>query len=361
MNNVKRQTKFEQISLANDKQQYRRSNTALLFFHTLLAIPCIIISPVYMTILYVWGACFYVIGFAIINKSKRSLLPYSYMILVQLMIHVFFSVLILGWKCGFQYWIFALACTYLKNYLRPSISKKFREVYSRTILTLAIFAFIVTYLFSKYIDFPYISYPSHGWTSVLMIFNAILTFSAIGAFTRIYTRQMEFKYSELYNKADFDALTGLGNRYYLKEILASEENYCHDNTGYSVAMLDIDYFKKVNDTYGHDNGDIVLRDIAAILSDSLPSGIEVGRWGGEEFLFISSHEVHYEDFIKFVETIREKISQHPFILGNEKTIRCTISAGAATYKKDLKMRDILKKADDQLYIAKSSGRNTVIA
>jgi len=314
-----------------------------------------------MSILCVFGILFYLIGYIIINRSKKSLMPYSYMIAAELMIHVFFSVMILGWQCGFQYWIFALACTYLKNYLNPNFSKQFREKYARTILCIAGIAFVGVFLASKYMAFPFTSYPSPGWSCVLMVINALYTLGAIGAFTRIYTRQMEFKYSELYSKADYDALTGLGNRYYLKELLVSEESKCSDNSGYSVAMLDIDHFKKVNDTYGHDNGDVVLRDIASILSENLPNGIEVGRWGGEEFLIISNTEIHYADFIKLLGAIRKKISQHNFILENNKTIHCTISAGAATYKKGLSIRDVLKNADDHLYIAKTSGRNTISA
>lgn len=222
-------------------------------------------------------------------------------------------------------------------------------------------AFISIYLISSFLDFPYTNYPSKGWTTFFIVINTSLTLSALGAFTRIYTKQMEFKYSELYNKADFDALTGLGNRYYLNELLVEEEKYCHDDTGYSLAMLDIDHFKNVNDTYGHNNGDVVLREISALLSDGLSKDIEVGRWGGEEFLIITSHKVKYSDFLKILESKRELIAKHTFVLDDKKQIHCTISAGASTYKNGLQIRDVIKNADDNLYISKTSGRNKISA
>ncbi len=359
MNLSPKDISLQEKLLENDKKQYRETNTVLLAFHIILAIPYFIVSPVYMTFVSIFGIIFYLLGFIIINKSQKSLVPYSFMILVEILLHCFCCTLILGWSCGFQYWIFALTCTYLKDYLVPGNSKKYRNHYTRLILSIGSVSYIGIYFISKYVNFPFKNYPSENWASAFMIINALLTFSALGAFTRIYTQQMEFKYSELYNKADFDALTGLGNRYYLNEILVEESQKCNEDKGYSLAMIDIDYFKRVNDTYGHNNGDRVLREVATLLSEGLSKDIEVGRWGGEEFLIVSSCNVKFDNFVQIIEAKRKMISNYKFVLDNNATINCTISAGISTYKNGLEIRDVIKNADDNLYLAKSSGRNKV--
>jgi len=359
MSTTNKDGSFDQKMLENDKKQYRETNTVLLVFHILLAIPYYIVSPVNMTFVSVFGILFYLSGYIIISISKKSLLPYSIMILLEIFFHSFSCTLILGWQCGFQYWIFAMTCTYLKNYLLPGNSQNYRNTYSRIVLMTGFITYIGIYLLSNYVDFPYTDYPSKGWTTFFVIINTLLTLSALGAFTRIYSKQMEYKYSILYNKADIDALTGLGNRYYLNEVLTEEEQFCNDISGYSIAILDIDDFKKVNDTYGHNNGDLVLRELATLLSSNLPDDIEVGRWGGEEFLVISKHKIKYNDFITFIDLKREKISKHRFILEDRNQIKCTISVGTSCFKQGLEIRNVIKQADDNLYIAKTSGKNKV--
>ncbi len=99
--------------------------------------------------------------------------------------------------------------------------------------------------------------------------------------------------------------------------------------------------------------------LANLLSEGLPGNIEVGRWGSEEFLIISPHDVDYKDFINIIDAKREIISKHIFFINNQEPLHCTISAGIATYKEGLTIRDVIKKADDKLYIAKISGRNMI--
>ncbi len=361
MNESLSEKTFEQKSLEYDRKQYVKTNFTLLFIHILLTIPYMYLSPRHMMIANIFSILFYIVGFAFIRSSRRFITLYSFMILAEILLHDILCVLIFGWSCGFQLWIISLTATYIKDYIQPERSLRERNIYSSIIMMIGFFTFVTLYLVTKYVPLPFQDTPSKTATTVLVIANAFITFSAMGAFTGIYTRQMEYKYSQLHRQADFDQLTDLANRYYMNDLLSEEEKHSDARSGYSVAMLDIDHFKKINDTYGHSNGDIVLRGIAQILTDELPEHFKPARWGGEEFLIISTHDVSYDRFLKVLEEMREKIAAHTFILENDCRVTCTVSAGAARYREGSSIQEIIKKADDNLYKAKNAGRNRLTA
>ena len=119
-------------------------------------------------------------------------------------------------------------------------------------------------------------------------------------------------------------------------------------------MIDIDYFKKVNDTYGHPIGDKVLIDVSRIIKENVRGCDLVGRYGGEEFLIIFVESDSREAFIA-IEKIRKMISEYDFsyIEGN-----ITISGGVCQFTTE--ENDIVKIADENLYKAKNSGRNKIV-
>lgn len=149
-----------------------------------------------------------------------------------------------------------------------------------------------------------------------------------------------------------DRLTGLRNRHY------AERAYKLALEGYkdvSVIMCDIDHFKKVNDTYGHNGGDAVLVNIANILKNCVGQKGEVIRWGGEEFLVIVDYSL--EEGAKFAELMRERVQQS--ICAYEKhIIKVTMSFGVIGVDGETSMEDNVNRADEKLYEAKVT-RNTV--
>ncbi len=152
-----------------------------------------------------------------------------------------------------------------------------------------------------------------------------------------------------------DNLTKLYNRNKLDEVLIEESNRANrfDHI-FGVIIIDIDYFKSVNDIHGHQMGDTVLKEFADILKFNSRKTDTVGRWGGEEFLIICS-ETNLDGILSFANTLKEKISSYPFALGEQKTA----SFGVSVYKKDENVEDMIKRADDALYEAKENGRNKV--
>lgn len=172
--------------------------------------------------------------------------------------------------------------------------------------------------------------------------------------------------SWLYNKvkrlAITDSLTGIYNHGFLfetvcKEYVRSERT----NQPLSFLMMDLDFFKKVNDTYGHQQGDVILYKLAQILKNSIRDYDLLGRYGGEEFSVILP-KTDIKDGINFAERVRRDVEQYNF--GDEnKAIKCTISIGVSSYPcADVKnVEDLINKADKALYKAKAEGRNRVRA
>ncbi|MDN5106797.1 diguanylate cyclase [Aliarcobacter butzleri] len=173
------------------------------------------------------------------------------------------------------------------------------------------------------------------------------------------TEELLIKNEELLKLSITDNLTKLYNRVKLDKSLQDEINRSQRyNTNFSIILLDIDYFKKVNDNFGHQIGDEVLIESAQVLSKNIRNVDILGRWGGEEFLVICP-ETKIEDAIKVASHINAAIKLHKFTT-YPNTI--TISLGVATFSKHIKnVDDIILNADKALYQAKEEGRDKVIA
>lgn len=169
------------------------------------------------------------------------------------------------------------------------------------------------------------------------------------------TIEIESKNLQLKNLALKDHLTGLYNRSKLDEVLEYNINYSSRyGNSFGVIMIDIDFFKKVNDEYGHQAGDIILKEFANILTLSSRETDIIGRWGGEEFLIIVEN-IDKDNLIKLAQKLKDMINEHNFPIVTHKTA----SFGAAIYKHDDKINQLIARADKALYLAKNSGRNCV--
>jgi two-component system, cell cycle response regulator len=159
-----------------------------------------------------------------------------------------------------------------------------------------------------------------------------------------------------------DQLTGLHNRRYMTGQLGALVNRA-SRGGDPVAalMIDIDHFKKINDSFGHDIGDEVLREFAVRLASNVRAIDLPCRYGGEEFVVIMP-DTRLEDAEKIAERIRRHVAGSPFrVSGGAESLTVTISIGvAATAGEGDNAEALLKRADEAMYTAKSTGRNAVI-
>jgi len=180
---------------------------------------------------------------------------------------------------------------------------------------------------------------------------------------RRYTDHLRDNFQNSIEMAITDALTGLHNRRYMESHLATlAEQASARGKPLALMMLDIDYFKSINDNYGHDAGDDVLREFAVRIRKSI-RGIDLAcRYGGEEFVIVMPEtDMHVAGVV--AERLRRAIASEPFAIHKgAKRIEVTISIGLSTLeKKGEPISDVLKRADNALYRAKHDGRNRVVA
>ncbi|MDD2369265.1 MAG: diguanylate cyclase [Sulfuricurvum sp.] len=156
--------------------------------------------------------------------------------------------------------------------------------------------------------------------------------------------------------AQTDALTGLYNRLKFDDIIQREISYGKRyEAQLSLIYMDIDYFKKINDTYGHDIGDTVLKEIAQIIKDVLRISDYPFRWGGEEFIIVCP-STDLKEIKILSERLRQKIAQNNFSIVD----KVTVSIGITQYSDDESIDEMIKRADQALYQAKERGRNRVV-
>ena len=167
--------------------------------------------------------------------------------------------------------------------------------------------------------------------------------------------ELKLKNERLQEISVTDSLTNLFNHRHiierLQEHVSASERYQRD---LSVMMLDIDFFKQVNDNFGHPYGDVVLEKISTTMREVIRAVDIPGRYGGEEFLVVMP-ETDLDEAIGIAERVRESIEA----LSWDKPITLTISAGVAKWKKGESASDLISRADCLLYEAKNGGRNQV--
>ncbi|MCG6200789.1 sensor domain-containing diguanylate cyclase [Psychromonas antarctica] len=155
-----------------------------------------------------------------------------------------------------------------------------------------------------------------------------------------------------------DHLTGLFNRKFFSDQLVQDVSRCRRlDWGLGLAMIDADYFKQINDTYGHQIGDEVLKELAQRLQRTLRTFDSLCRYGGEEFALILPN-VDKQQTLMICERLRECVNQSPIICGQQK-IQVTVSIGTARFEKNKSLEEMIAEADAALYLAKHNGRNRV--
>ncbi|AKN31631.1 hypothetical protein Ccar_12450 [Clostridium carboxidivorans P7] len=161
---------------------------------------------------------------------------------------------------------------------------------------------------------------------------------------------------ELYSDSIKDGLTGVYNKKYITTLLQEEiKKTLKSSIPLTIAMIDIDHFKKINDNYGHLTGDKVLKKLADLVTTELGLNEKFGRFGGEEFLILM-FDTQLKDGYELCEKIRSKVSNYKF---EYECSHITISIGIAELKCDDSISSLIKRADDCLYKAKFNGRNKI--
>lgn len=166
-------------------------------------------------------------------------------------------------------------------------------------------------------------------------------------------RRREKKIEDL---SRLDSLTNVYNRRFTSQYIKSLQ--VRKKSNYGMILMDLDFFKNVNDTYGHDVGDVVLRRVAQILKLNVREEDIVGRFGGEEFIIIVP-ELELKQIIEIAERCRNAIESEDIVLSNNDILKITASFGVAHSENHLVMEEVSRLADKALYKSKHDGRNKV--
>lgn len=280
-----------------------------------------------------------------------------FLTITEIITHAYVATYFLGWSSGFHIYIM---CLLPIPFFYKSIGKSWKRL---VILILLIFYVLLNLLSRTWVE----NYLITGrFFQYVELFNFLLAFVVFLILSSTYSQaamylenQLRVKNHELEMTSRLDPLTGLSNRrdimdkiQYEKEKILRNKNNC------TFILSDIDDFKKINDTYGHDYGDYTLKQIADILKVGLRMQDNICRWGGEEFLLILP-DTGIEGGKIVAEKIRKNISNFDFQFDSVH-FNITMTFGVSSFDHTKDIDDCIKQADELLYVGKKSGKNKVI-
>ena len=211
-------------------------------------------------------------------------------------------------------------------------------------------------------DFPIVFIIPNGWEVFKGFFLIRYTSFILVAFTYHSFIEAEYKKEYYKNKLEqmawYDQLTNLFNR--KKFIEQIEEKKVNVEKDSYIAMIDIDYFKQINDTYGHVAGDDVLIKLAKVFKQQQHDQMIFGRYGGEEFI-VYLEAPSLNDAISTLEHLQQIVRDTSFLTEGNPAIHITLSIGLTQLEQDASLNDVIYKADHLLYIAKEQGRDRLVS
>lgn len=334
----------------------RVTSLVLMFYFLILVGMFLSIRNITLTCLGV--LCFALYGFAFyatyLNQTKRAL--WFNQLLMIFWVIVFIHQL--GWDCGVQHFIFVLVVLcFTTSYAKARW--KFVECLGLCILRYGLFFYTRNHV-------PLFDISSRMECAFQILDTAIIFLNIttiLYAFTldavALEKKLVDYN-NKLHKQASVDPLTGLYNRRFFLDYLRNLVTKGDIPNGLCIAIADIDFFKKVNDTYGHDVGDQVLKEMAEIFSQYMEGKGAVARWGGEEFLF-AFENCNLDDANIYMMDILRLVKNHTIHSKNQ-DLNVTITAGVDEYgfRQGDNIEITINAADKKLYMGKEAGRNRVV-
>jgi len=268
---------------------------------------------------------------------------------------VIWYIYMFGWSSGSQHVLLpVLALSFFNIYLRPT--GKVLYFIGLVILRIGLFAFSLHHTpdISLSSETTLILQILNSTTPLLILANNYILFSSSVQATE---RQLTINNQELHKEAGTDPLTGLPNRRALLDVI---DNYRKDkpSSQFSVAIADIDFFKRVNDTYGHNCGDYTLKTLAELFMEKAESKYTVCRWGGEEFCFFLP-EQNLDEAGIIMHDLHTAVGKMPLHY-EDIDYKITITIGVEENDFQSTMEDLFNRADRKLYMGKANGRDQVV-
>lgn len=326
----------------------------------LFLVACLLIHAVYAYVFCTFGiyfltalnifSCFFYSIYLFVKRdtSENSMLATYFEIL-------FFSVmseLALGPDYGFFLYIIGMSATIF--YMLPSYDNK-RFLYQS--MGIALVLVLEGIIILAGVHFEEVQKMAEAYQPMIFLANIGITASIVLASAFLYSKEIESVWDTMNYNMNHDTLTNLYNRRFFEDEIRHIPEERREK--FAICMLDIDFFKKVNDTYGHEAGDEVLISVAACLNETAGDENLAVRWGGEEFILYFPNKQR-EQVYSIIEDLRSKI-EGMLIKTAGQEIHVTVTAGIASGLADSNYEKVIKSADEKLYIGKQRGRNQVIS
>lgn len=302
----------------------------------------------------------YMLCFWLMWGEREHYLTIYFVTYTEVILHSLAATLCIGWKFGFaQYIIAIIPVGFYICYTLDIERRKFALAAISGVFSAVVF--VICKIISFYRE-PFVVVDHAALELFLYIFNSLCAFVFLILFSLVFVYEIKLSSSQLRHQnaildklASTDPLTGLYNRRSMDVFLSQA---VEARASFALIMCDIDNFKKVNDTYGHDFGDVVLKGIAKITSDQVKGHGYVCRWGGEEILILINNASE-ESSRRVAENIRRNVANRVFEL-NEKWIHCTLTLGIALHDGKEPVEETITRADYNLYCGKRNGKNAVV-
>ena len=329
--------------------------------HIFFLIFFLIIEYYPLAVFNVFSVLLYVVGSFVSVPKDGDQIKFSWIVAfyVEIMAHAVLASLVLGWDASFHLYTTAVLPVAAYLLFLTCTMQKF-------IITMAIMVVVAAVLMGGtmwYLNYyeGFAQVPEQ-FIRIIGYLNAFFACTIVFVFALLFVLEVATMLSKLNtaNKsleyiATHDALTGLYNRHSLKklfrELEQSKEPFC-------VILGDIDDFKKVNDTFGHDCGDIVLKSVARVISGNIGENDTACRWGGEEMLIVMWGD--RESCFDAVTHIKDEISELD-VLPKDSHRNITMTFGLVYRSEEHGIEALISIADSRLYIGKRSGKNVVIS
>ncbi len=348
----------------SDKIKYRLICYALACVHVAITVRFFSLNYTILYIYNIFAVIFYVTVGTVLPAKEKYYAAYlcSY---CEILFHSSLATLLAGWEWGYMIYILALIpVAFYLSYSTTQFGRSAAKPFLFSFIAMCVFILVRVlsdyiapiYTWRKYDKNLTIAYNLNGGLAMLMLiyFSVLFTIEI-----RRNEIQLESQNKILKDISSKDPLTGLLNRRSMDIHLTEAINITKTKGKlFSVIIGDIDDFKKVNDTYGHNVGDDVLVNVSNIICSHIPEDAVVCRWGGEEILILIHDTSNVAASV--AENIR-KVIRASKIQSEDTTIRITMTFGIAEYTPGLSLTKLISIADDNLYKGKNEGKDKVVA
>lgn len=355
MNSLKYMLKYlRRVSMCNKFLELLSKNKTQLFL-----IMCLMVHSFNIFLFYFMGlfplfivniisASFYVIILLCLKKDNYFSIIFTYFEIIT------FSLISELFSGGAFYYIFyVVGMISVIFYLLPP-NKRLKHILQTSGIIYAIAIFLIhkksICIFPEYLTII------HKYQKNIGFINLCITLFTLFYVSNLYFFEMNAAKEQLTYYSNHDLLTGLFNRRFFEHIMQRNKN--ENLNKYTMAIFDIDDFKKVNDTYGHQAGDKVLMNISTIIENTSCKDFFTVRWGGEEFVLYMPQTDEQKAY-DFLESLRSKIENSIVEFENQK-IKVTVTIGMCTGTNLTDYETIIRQADDKLYYGKRNGKNCVV-